>query len=48
MAVAGGRMSPVGVGGLLTGGGLSFFQPLGGFSCDGIVNHEVGLVLEDG
>ncbi|KAF2663237.1 FAD-binding domain-containing protein [Microthyrium microscopicum] len=43
MAVAGGRMSSVGVGGLLTGGGLSFFQPFGGFSCDGILNHEVVL-----
>ncbi|RDI80476.1 hypothetical protein Vi05172_g9594 [Venturia inaequalis] len=43
VAVSGGRWGNVGVGGLLTGGGLSFFQGLEGLACDGILNHEVVL-----
>lgn len=34
IAVLGGRVSTVGVGGLTTGGGISFFSPLYGFVCD--------------
>ncbi|KAF2430559.1 FAD-binding domain-containing protein [Tothia fuscella] len=43
LAVSGGRWGNVGVGGLLTGGGLSFFQGKRGLACDGILNHEVVL-----
>jgi hypothetical protein len=43
ITVAGGRDGGVGVGGFLTGGGLSFFTPRRGFSCDSVVNHEVVL-----
>ncbi|TID13183.1 oxidoreductase FAD-binding protein [Venturia nashicola] len=46
VAVSGGRWGNVGVGGLLTGGGLSFFQGTEGLACDGVLNHEV--VLADG
>lgn len=46
VAVAGGRTAGVGVAGLLTGGGISWYIPRVGFSCDQIVNAEV--VLADG
>lgn len=46
LAVAGGRASSVGVGGLTLGGGLSFFSPQVGFVCDAIESFEV--VLADG
>jgi FAD/FMN-containing dehydrogenase len=41
LAVAGGRWGNVGVGGLLTGGGISFFPGVRGLACDAIRNHEV-------
>lgn len=41
--VTGGRNADVGVGGLILGGGLSFFSPQTGFSCDSVVNFEVVL-----
>ncbi|KAI1767570.1 FAD-binding domain-containing protein [Hypoxylon sp. FL1150] len=44
--VAGGREGLVGVGGLLTGGGLTFFTCRDGWGCDQVVNCEV--VLADG
>ncbi|KAL8404438.1 hypothetical protein RB594_009331 [Gaeumannomyces avenae] len=44
--VAGGRASTVGVGGLLLGGGNSFYAAARGFACDGVANFEV--VLADG
>ncbi|KAF2498143.1 FAD-binding domain-containing protein [Lophium mytilinum] len=46
LAVAGGRNSAVGVGGLTLGGGLSFFSPRFGFVCSNIIEYE--LVLADG
>lgn len=46
VAVVGGRIGDVGVGGLLLGGGLSFMSGQYGLPCDNIVNYEV--VLSDG
>lgn len=43
VGVAGGRIADVGVGGLVTGGGLSYFAPRYGFVCDQVVNHEIVL-----
>ncbi|KAF4556518.1 FAD-binding domain-containing protein 57 [Elsinoe fawcettii] len=42
-AVAGGRFSPVGVGGLLLGGGINFFGSQHGWSFNSIINYEVVL-----
>lgn len=44
--MAGGRTGGVGVAGLLTGGGISWYIPRVGFCCDQIINAEV--VLADG
>jgi len=41
--VAGGRNGAVGVGGLTLGGGISYFSPQVGFTCDTVVNFEVVL-----
>jgi FAD/FMN-containing dehydrogenase len=41
ISVLGGRWATVGVGGLLTGGGISFFSRRFGLAMDGVVNHEV-------
>ncbi|KAM3080821.1 hypothetical protein ACMFMG_004776 [Clarireedia jacksonii] len=46
LSVAGGRNAEVGVGGFLTGGGISFFTTRVGFSCDNVLNFQV--VLADG
>ncbi|KAL8759916.1 MAG: hypothetical protein Q9184_003476 [Pyrenodesmia sp. 2 TL-2023] len=43
LGVAGGRVSAVGVGGLITGGGLSYHAPRFGFVCDQVLNFEVAL-----
>ncbi|PGH15342.1 hypothetical protein AJ79_02508 [Helicocarpus griseus UAMH5409] len=43
LAVAGGRLGPVGVPGLLLGGGISFHGNARGFACDNVVNYEVAL-----
>ncbi|KAL4919867.1 FAD-binding domain-containing protein [Aspergillus aurantiobrunneus] len=43
LAVVGGRTGIVGVGGLVTGGGLSAFSPHRGFACDNVVNMQVVL-----
>ncbi|KAK5724657.1 hypothetical protein LTR15_004704 [Elasticomyces elasticus] len=43
MAIGGGRVAIVGVGGLTLGGGVSFFSPRYGFVCDNIVRFEVVL-----
>lgn len=43
LAVAGGRNSAVGVGGLTLGGGLSFFSPRFGFVCSNIIEFEIVL-----
>lgn len=44
--VPGGRAENVGVGGLLLGGGLSFYAGRDGFACDNVVAYQV--VLADG
>ncbi|KAF2704941.1 FAD-binding domain-containing protein [Pleomassaria siparia CBS 279.74] len=41
--VAGGRNGAVGVGGLTLGGGISYFSPQVGFTCDTVINFEVVL-----
>ncbi|KAL2820989.1 hypothetical protein BDW59DRAFT_174312 [Aspergillus cavernicola] len=41
--VAGGREGKVGIGGLLTGGGKTFYTCRVGFACDQVVNYEVVL-----
>lgn len=41
--VPGGRVSDVGVGGLVLGGGISFLAPKVGFVCDAVTNFEVVL-----
>lgn len=43
LAVSGGRVSSVGVGGLALGGGKSFFASLYGFVADNVENFEVGF-----
>lgn len=43
IGVAGGRVANVGVGGLITGGGMSYFAPRYGFVCDQVVNYEIVL-----
>ncbi|KAL9025986.1 MAG: hypothetical protein Q9180_007559, partial [Flavoplaca navasiana] len=43
VGVAGGRVANVGVGGLVTGGGMSYFAPRYGFVCDQVVNYEIVL-----
>lgn len=44
--VVGGRVADVGVGGLLMGGGLSYFTPGMGLACDNLLSVEI--VLSDG
>ncbi|KAK0639795.1 hypothetical protein B0T16DRAFT_497794 [Cercophora newfieldiana] len=50
IAVAGGRFTTVGVGGLITGGGISFFAPKMGWTCNTVVEYELvdpnGKILE--
>ncbi|CAK3841797.1 FAD binding domain [Lecanosticta acicola] len=41
--VAGGRNGQVGVGGLTLGGGISYFSPQVGFTCDSVFNFEIVL-----
>ncbi|KAE8350516.1 hypothetical protein BDV28DRAFT_159548 [Aspergillus coremiiformis] len=43
LSVAGGRAAQVGVGGLTTGGGISYFSPRYGWACDTVTNFEVVL-----
>lgn len=43
IVVAGARVAEVGVGGYLTGGGLSFYQASHGMGCDNVANFEVVL-----
>ncbi|OAA74567.1 FAD binding domain-containing protein [Akanthomyces lecanii RCEF 1005] len=43
IVVAGARVAEVGVGGYLTGGGLSFHQSSHGMGCDNVANFEVVL-----
>ena len=41
LAIPGGRVYDVGVGGLTLGGGNSYFAPRYGFVCDNVNNYEV-------
>lgn len=43
LSVSGGRISDIGVAGLTTGGGMSYFAPRFGFVCDNVENFEVVL-----
>ncbi|KAB8204816.1 hypothetical protein BDV34DRAFT_235597 [Aspergillus parasiticus] len=43
LSVAGGRAAQVGVGGLTTGGGISYFSPRYGWTCDTVTNFEIVL-----
>ncbi|KAL1859788.1 hypothetical protein Daus18300_009378 [Diaporthe australafricana] len=43
LAVVGGRVSDVGVSGLLLGGGISYFSGFRGWACDNVQNYEVVL-----
>ena len=43
LATSGGRVSDVGVGGLVLGGGFSFFSPRVGLVCDNVLNYEIVL-----
>ncbi|KAI9764905.1 MAG: hypothetical protein M1840_007930 [Geoglossum simile] len=47
LAVSGGRISDVGVAGLILGGGISFFSPRFGFVCDTVSNFEIVLANGD-
>lgn len=46
LIAVGGRGESLGLGGLLTGGGVGFFGPKYGFACDSVVAYQV--VLADG
>lgn len=41
VSVIGGRVAPIGIGGLTTGGGISFFSNLYGWGCDNVASYEV-------
>ncbi|OJJ98700.1 hypothetical protein ASPACDRAFT_30727, partial [Aspergillus aculeatus ATCC 16872] len=47
VTVAGGRVGPIGVGGFLTGGGLSFYNARVGLSCDNVQGFEVVLASSE-
>ncbi|PTB37635.1 hypothetical protein M441DRAFT_447643 [Trichoderma asperellum CBS 433.97] len=44
LGCVGGRVSSVGVGGLVLGGGLSFFSSERGLACDNVISYELVLV----
>ncbi|KAJ9321966.1 CAZyme family AA7 [Paecilomyces variotii] len=46
LSVNGGRAAGVGVGGLCLGGGISYFSPRYGWTCDTVTNYQI--VLADG
>ncbi|KPM34456.1 hypothetical protein AK830_g12112 [Neonectria ditissima] len=50
VTVVGGRLYNIGVGGLTTGGGISFFSNLYGWACDNVDSYEVvlanGIIVE--
>lgn len=41
--VSGGRNGAVGVGGVTLGGGISYYSPQVGWTCDTVVNFEVNI-----
>ncbi|KAJ0162362.1 Bifunctional solanapyrone synthase [Colletotrichum tanaceti] len=48
LTVIGGRISSVGVGGLTTGGGISFFSGLYGWACDNVDSYDKQVVIATG
>ena len=47
LAVVGGRVASVGVGGLILGGGISYFSGSKGWACDNVRNYEVVIASGD-
>ncbi|RAK79952.1 FAD-binding oxidoreductase [Aspergillus fijiensis CBS 313.89] len=47
VTVAGGRVGPIGIGGFLTGGGLSLYNGRVGLSCDNVRGFEVVLASSE-
>lgn len=47
LAVVGGRVSDVGVSGLILGGGISYFSGSHGWACDNVRNYEIVLASGD-
>ncbi|KAH7142045.1 hypothetical protein EDB81DRAFT_54426 [Dactylonectria macrodidyma] len=47
LAVVGGRVADVGVGGLILGGGISYFSGLKGWACDNVRNFQVVVASGD-
>ncbi|CEI39927.1 hypothetical protein FVEN_g2195 [Fusarium venenatum] len=47
LAVVGGRVANVGVGGLILGGGISYFSGSKGWACDNVRNYEVVIASGD-
>ncbi|KAK5656757.1 hypothetical protein OQA88_4305 [Cercophora sp. LCS_1] len=47
LAVVGGRVSDVGVSGLVLGGGISYFSGIHGWACDNVHSYEVVLASGD-
>ncbi|KAJ1337835.1 prosolanapyrone-II oxidase [Microdochium nivale] len=47
LTVVGGRVDSVGVGGLITGGGISYFSPRYGYAADSVESFEVVLASGD-
>ncbi|PYI20388.1 FAD-binding domain-containing protein [Aspergillus violaceofuscus CBS 115571] len=47
VTIAGGRVAPIGVGGFLTGGGLSFYNARVGLSCDNVQGFEVVMASSE-
>lgn len=47
LAVVGGRVANVGVGGLILGGGISYFSGSKGWACDNVRNYEVIVASGD-
>jgi FAD/FMN-containing dehydrogenase len=41
LTAIGGRVSDIGVGGLILGGGISFFSSRYGWACDNVINYEL-------
>ena len=43
LAAIGGRVAPIGVGGLTLGGGISFFSNIHGWACDNVISYNIVL-----
>ncbi|KAF1816877.1 FAD-binding domain-containing protein [Eremomyces bilateralis CBS 781.70] len=43
LTVIGGRVADVGIGGLVLGGGISFFSGVHGLACDNVISYEIVL-----